>query len=229
MESIFGAVAFDLDGTLYPNYRLNIRLIPFILREFPLLLAFGRARNRLRAAEKPEDRLLPGENFYAAQARLVAAGLRIPYSPSLQDKIERLIYQGWAAHFRRIKLYPHVRETLDRLRRSGLKLALLSDFPPERKLQYLGLDNVWDLTLCSETLGALKPAPPPFTELARGLNLEPEQILYVGNSVSYDILGANASGLRAALLSPLKKPPNRAAGADFIFSDYRKLAQYVLG
>jgi putative hydrolase of the HAD superfamily len=225
----FAAVAFDLDGTLYPNYRLNIRLIPFILREWPLLLAFGHARDRLRAAEKPEERILPGENFYAAQARLVAAGLRIPYTPSLRDKIERLIYQGWAVHFRSIRLYPFVRETLDSLHRAGLKLALLSDFPPELKLRHLGLDRIWDLVLCSEAIGALKPASLPFKELARGLDMEPERILYVGNSVSYDIRGAKASGLRAALLSSPRKSPNRAAGADFIFSDYRKLTQYVLG
>jgi putative hydrolase of the HAD superfamily len=229
MESALGAVAFDLDGTLYPNYRLNIKLIPFILREFPLLLAFSHARSRLRAAEKPAERLLPGEDFYAAQARLAAASLGIPHSLPLRDKIERLIYRGWAAHFRTIRLYPFVRETLDRLRGAGLRLALLSDFPPEQKLRHLGLDKTWDLVLCSEAIGALKPAPLPFAELVRGLDMEPRRILYVGNSVSYDIRGAKASGLQAALLSFHKKNPNRAAGADFIFSDYRKLAQYVLG
>ncbi|MDR0670589.1 MAG: HAD family hydrolase [Treponema sp.] len=227
MKSALEAVAFDLDGTLYPNYRLNIRLIPFALRELPLLLAFGRARNRLRSGKEPEARILPGEDFYAAQARLVAAALRTP-GPHPRDRIERLIYRGWEAHFSGIKLYPHVRETLDRLRRAGLKLALLSDFPPEQKLRNLGLGGIWDLVLCSEVLGALKPDPLPFMELIRGLGLEPGRILYVGNSVSYDIRGAKAAGLRAALVSPFPGSQNRTSGADFRFHDYRKLAHYVL-
>ncbi|MDR2136294.1 MAG: HAD family hydrolase [Treponema sp.] len=229
MESAPEAVAFDLDGTLYPNYRLNIRLVPFALRELPLLVAFGRARDRLRGGEGPDARILPGEDFYAAQARLVAAALKAPDPRRLQDRIERLIYRGWEAHFRRIRLYPHVRETLDRLRRAGLRLALLSDFPPEQKLRNLGLDGIWDLVLCSEAVGALKPAALPFAELVRGLGLPPGRILYVGNSVSYDIRGAKAAGLRAALVSPLRKSLNSAGGADFCFYDYRKLAQYVLG
>ncbi|MDR2376298.1 MAG: HAD family hydrolase [Treponema sp.] len=228
MESAPEAVAFDLDGTLYPNYRLNIRLIPFALRELPLLLAFGRARNRLRSGKEPGARLLPGEDFYTAQARLVATILKAPDPRSLQDRIERLIYRGWEAHFTRIRLYPYVRETLEHLRRAGLKLALLSDFPPEQKLRNLGLEGIWDLVLCSEVLGALKPDTRPFMELIRGLDLEPGRILYVGNSVSYDIRGAKAAGLRAALVSPFQKSQNRTAGADFCFHDYRKLAQYVL-
>jgi putative hydrolase of the HAD superfamily len=227
MESALKAVAFDLDGTLYPNYRLNVRLVPFILREFPLLAAFSRARNRLRRGKGPGDRILPGEDFYAAQARLAAAALKTP-APQVRDKIDRLIYRGWEAHFSSIRLYPHVRETLDRLRRGGLKLALLSDFPPEQKLRNLGLDGIWDLVLCSEVLGALKPAPLSFTELVRRLDLEPERVLYVGNSAAYDIRGAKAAGLKAALVSPLLKSRNRTAGADFCFHDYRKLAQYVL-
>jgi putative hydrolase of the HAD superfamily len=238
MGQNLGAVAFDLDGTLYPNYRLNLRLIPFILREFPLLMAFGSARDRLRGKKGPREAVLPGEDFYAAQARLMVGYLKIPSVPplstsaasrlnsslALQDKVEQLIYRGWEAHFAKIKLYPHVRETLDDLRRGGLKLALLSDFPPEQKIKHLGLDGgLWDLVLCSEVLGALKPDAVPFQELIRRLDMEPSRILYVGNSVSYDIKGAKAAGCRAALISPRHCP-----AADFTFFDYRKLGQYVL-
>jgi putative hydrolase of the HAD superfamily len=225
MEHKLGAVAFDLDGTLYPNYRLNFRLIPFALREFPLLLALGKARNRLRGRGCPRESLLPGEDYYTAQARLMAAQLGKPDTAEMRKKVERLIYRGWESHFTRIKLYPYVRETLDKLRQAGLKLALLSDFPPEEKLRALGLEGVWDLVLCSEVLGALKPDPLPFECLAQGLGLEPSRILYVGNSLAYDVRGAMNAGLRAALISPWKG----RRGAGFVFFDYRKLAQYVLG
>jgi putative hydrolase of the HAD superfamily len=220
-----GAAAFDLDGTLYPNYRLNFRLIPFILRNLPLLTAFGRARDRLR--ERPRDLFLPGEDFYSVQARIAASFLKNSDSAELRERVDRLIYRGWESHFTKIKLYPQVRETLIRLKQGGLKLALLSDFPPERKLEALGLGGLWDLVLCSETLGALKPDPLPFENLARNLDLEASRILYVGNSLPYDIRGAKNAGFMTALISPWRnrRPPE----ADFVFFSYRKLGRYVLG
>jgi putative hydrolase of the HAD superfamily len=61
------------------------------------------------------------------------------------------------------------------------------------------------------------------------MELPPERILYVGNSVAYDIVGAKQAGLRAALVcSPLGKLSRKARGADFAFSDYRQLRKFVL-
>jgi putative hydrolase of the HAD superfamily len=229
MQPKLGAVAFDLDGTLYPNYRLNIRLIPFILRHFPLLLAFGRARDLLRGKGGKGEPILPGEDFYTAQARLMAAALKSGDPAATREQTFRLIYRRWECLFSRITLYPHVRETLETLGRNGLKLALLSDFPPEEKLRRLDLADPWDLILCSEVIGSLKPGILPFRELSRRLDMEPSRILYVGNSVSYDIRGAKAAGFKAALISPLGSRRGRAAGADFVFFDYRKLTRFVLG
>ncbi|MDR3193453.1 MAG: HAD family hydrolase [Treponema sp.] len=222
----FDAVGFDLDGTLYPNYRLNIRLIPFVLRELPLLLALGKARNVLHGNKGAPPRFSPGEELYVFQARLMAPLLKAG-PEAVREKTERLIYRGWEPVFKRIAPFPGVRETLDALRGGGCKLGLLSDFPPEKKLEYLGLGGLWDTVLCSELTGILKPATLPFLELARRLGCAPERILYVGNSRRYDIGGAKRAGMGAALISwPFKRS---CPDADFVFSDYRKLAQFVLG
>jgi putative hydrolase of the HAD superfamily len=52
MSLKFSAVAFDLDGTLYPNYRLNIRLLPFLCGHWPLVAALGRARKIIRREQE---------------------------------------------------------------------------------------------------------------------------------------------------------------------------------
>jgi putative hydrolase of the HAD superfamily len=241
------ALAFDLDGTLYPDYRLNIRLIPFLLKEWKFLWAFGRARGILRAGREGGGPLqAPAENggvraagngkFYAEQARLTAGILGA--DPLITgEKIERLIYRGWEPLFRKIRLFPRVRETLEAFRTAGLRTALLSDFPPENKLEYLGIAGLWDAVLCSERAGALKPDPLPFGELASALSLEPGQILYVGNSFRFDVAGAKRAGMKAAWLTGKARGNRRApagkAGpgraADFCFFDYRQLQKYVLG
>jgi putative hydrolase of the HAD superfamily len=226
MNRRFDGIAFDLDGTLYPNYRLNIRIIPSLvkLKEFPLLWAMGRARNRIRA--NPEA--YPQGAFYEIQARLMAEFLK-EEPDVVQKQVAALIYRGWEPLFTRIAPFPHVRETLAAFKKEGFKLGLLSDFPPETKLANMGLDGHWDTVLCSEVIGRIKPHPLPFLELAQKMGLPPERILYVGNSVRYDISGAKGVGMKAALVTPPIIGRFQLSGnADFVFSDYRQLSKYVL-
>jgi putative hydrolase of the HAD superfamily len=224
----FAAVAFDLDGTLYPNYRFYVRLIPFLLKEQRYLRAFGKARNMLRAEEGAPP---AGEaSFYERQARYMAKIL--DQDPEiLMARTEKIIYRGWEPLFKKVKLFPAVIETLSALKLAGVKLGLLSDFPPEIKLKTLGLSGYWDTVLCSETLGALKPDPLPFRELARVMGFPPEEILYVGNSFAYDVLGARKVGMKTAWVSSRRKCRNGGIGgekADFSFFDYRQLRDYML-
>jgi putative hydrolase of the HAD superfamily len=222
------AVAFDLDGTLYPNHSLYRRLLPFILQEWQLLAAFGRARNIIRAGQesgRQDAASCPRAGFYGLQAQLTAKLLKAAPLPT-QEKIERLIYRGWEHYFKEIKLFPRVAETLAALRQAGLKLGLLSDFPPETKLEYLGIAGFWDAVLCSERTGMLKPAARPFLDLAAALGLPPGQVLYVGNSRRCDIAGARRAGMRAALVTG--RLSLRRSAADYTFHDYRQLRGFVL-
>jgi putative hydrolase of the HAD superfamily len=231
MSRKFDGVAFDLDGTLYPNYRFYFRLIPFIIREHRLLMAFGKARSIFRhMADNVEDQ----GAFYDIQARIMSRLLNAD-EKEVKDKVDSAIYKGWEPLFEKIKLYPHVRNTLASLREHGLKLGLLSDFPPEKKLEHLRLDGFWDTVLCSERAGRLKPDPVSFVELIDQMGIPPERLLYVGNSMRYDIAGAQKSGIKAALVCrPLKRKilfgPFHKTGAapDFVFFDYRQLHDYVL-
>jgi len=228
----FPAVAFDLDGTLYPNYRLNFRLIPFIIREQRLLRALRRARIQLRKSGGEKT----GDNFYEAQAKIMGEILG-ESAENVMEKMEKLVYRGWEDNFKKIRLFPHVTETLDALRKNGITLGLLSDFPPETKLENLGISGYWNTVLCSEREGFLKPDSAAFLEIAKRMGAPPEKILYVGNSVSYDVAGAHKAGMKAALIRALPFLPGRekrpsaapdARKADFIFSDYRQLRDYVL-
>jgi putative hydrolase of the HAD superfamily len=224
MREALGAVAFDLDGTLYPNYRFYLQLIFFTLKEHRLLIAMGKARDTLRAAS---DKCGDAAGFYELQARIMAELLKD--DPAIvREKTEQLIYRGWEPLFRNIKLYAHVKESLAALRGAGLKLGLLSDFPPELKLEYLGLGACFDTTLCSETVGSLKPSPEPFLELAKALGEDTSRILYVGNSISYDILGAKGAGMKTALIRAPWLRFRKTDKADLVFSDYRTLRNFVL-
>jgi len=247
MRTDIEGVAFDLDGTLYPNYRLNIRLIPLIIKELPLIASFGRTRSIIR--KEQEAGSIQYDNFYQHQAEVTAKMLKAP-AESIKVKIERLIYRGWEPLFKTIDPFQGVRETLIAFHNSGYKLGLLSDFPPETKLEYLRISEFWDVVYCSEYSGALKPHPLPFIKLAEKMNLPPEKILYVGNNFSYDVIGAKTVGMKTAWIRTF---PFNIAGAfedyikttwiskflpeirrktepkpDFSFNSYRQLFDYML-
>ena len=217
----FSALAFDLDGTLYPNYRLYMHLVPFLMRNQRLLRAMDKARKKLRESGEY------GIDYYDTQAALMADALGKPVE-MIKNQTERLIYRGWEPFFKKIALFPHVQETLDCFRRVGIKLGLLSDFPPENKLENLKIAGYWDAVLCSEQSGRLKPDQKPFLDLARAMGTPPEGILYVGNSVPFDVVGAAGTGMKTALIIPRWKKPPVSTPPDFVFRDYRQLRDYVL-
>lgn len=137
-----------------------------------------------------------------------------------QERIERQFYSKWRTTFTKIRVYPQVRETFVWLKDLGLKVAVLSDFPIEEKLTTLGIEDLVDFSLCSEESGYLKPHPKPFLDMAKALEVDPSLLLYVGDSYSKDIVGANAVGMSSALITP--RGVRKKGGATFTFSDYNE-------
>jgi putative hydrolase of the HAD superfamily len=122
-SSRFSAVAFDLDGTLYPNRRFYWRLLPFVFKEFKLLKTFGEVRKILHQESFISLQLNNNEygsvSFYDLQAGLMAAALKT--EPALmKEKTKRLIYRGWEPLFKKVRLFSYVRETINILRDKGL-------------------------------------------------------------------------------------------------------------
>ncbi len=222
------AIAFDIDGTLYPAWKLMLHAVPFFILHIRFMNAFRKVRHILhRRSSSDPDTALP--DFFNVQNELLAARLNI--SPQEAGNfLDREIYKGWKKKFLRIRPYPFAKEAIIRLKGAGFKIGILSDFPPEQKGSVWGILPLCDVALNSEALGALKPSRIPFLKLAEALNTSCERILYVGNSKTYDIAGAAAVGMKTAYIAnPLvsffrKKPPY----ADISFSNYRQFLNYVL-
>ena len=222
------AIAFDIDGTLYPAWKLSLRAIPFFIRHIRFMKAFAKVRRVLHEYSSSEpDKALP--DFFKIQNELLATHLSV----SAQEAgafLDREIYKGWKKIFLHIRPYPFAKEAITRLKEAGFKIGILSDFPPEQKGSVWGILPLCDVALDSEAVGALKPSRIPFLKLAAALNTPCERILYVGNSKAYDVAGASSVGMKTAYIAhPLvsflkKKPPY----ADISFSNYRQFLKYVL-
>ena len=216
------AVAFDIDGTLYPSFSLYWRIIPYVIRHFRFYFYYNKIRRVMH-------RTAPLPDFYEYQARLLAEELGCS-SLRARAMIKRIAYDGLRPYFEKIKPFGYVAETFKTLHEKGFKIALLSDFPPSQKGDIWGVIPYCDLILGTEEIGALKPSKYPFGIMAMALELEPSQILYVGNSIKFDVRGANNAGMKTAIIaSKLKRIfSKKIKEADISFSNYRQFLNNVL-
>lgn len=152
------------------------------------------------------DRL--GRKDYAAADELIAGVFGVPdqHLESAAKEID-LVYNrdrfvaidGVAAHLRR-------------LRAKGLRLGIVSNANGQMEAELLrhricsrdGHDCAEvDVVIDSEVVGIEKPDPAIFGLALDALGLPAEQCVYLGDSVYFDIKGAQAAGIQALHLAPL--------------------------
>lgn len=215
------AVAFDIDGTLYAQWRIHFAAVfHYITRPF-FFLKYGLVRHEMHGMEVLSD-------FRRVQAEKMARRLHCSTEKAL-EKLDKNVYSGLKKYFVNMPCLPDVPETFRKFKEAGLKIALLSDFPPEQKGEIWGLKPYCDEILGTEALGALKPDPYSFLKMAEKLGVAPEKILFVGNSRKYDVKGSKSAGMKCAYLLPFGKRHKKSVkDADFCFSTYRQLQNFVL-
>ena len=99
------------------------------------------------------------------------------------------------------ELFPDVRDTLEELRRAGLKLGIVSNAWPslERTYRSLGLRDFFDAFVISSQLGCLKPDPRIYRVAIEQISVEPESILFVDDDPEY-VHAAESLGMRGVVM-----------------------------
>ncbi len=98
--------------------------------------------------------------------------------------------------------YPETDEALKKLKDADIKLILISNSPPPSKKAFKALDlpRFFDKTVFSCEIGVMKPDKRIFERAIKHLNVKPEEIVMVGDSLEKDVAGATSAGLNAILL-----------------------------
>lgn len=112
--------------------------------------------------------------------------------------------EAYAPAFRSAqRLFPDVPGLLAAAEDERLPVALLTNSaqaPTRVKLEALDLVDRFDVVVTTDTLGFGKPDPRVYLEACRLLGAEPDRVLCIGDSIEWDVLGAEAAGLRAVWL-----------------------------
>jgi len=111
---------------------------------------------------------------------------------------------------------PHLARTLTKLTQAGLNLGIVSNTfvnadALDRHLTEEGLIGFFDTRVYSCDFGFRKPDKRIFLEAARQMSTKPANIMYVGDRINKDVMGALRAGMRAVLKTAYtndgKKPP----------------------
>lgn len=103
-----------------------------------------------------------------------------------------------------LELYPGVRDTLDKLKTFGLKLAIITDADRCHALSRLTrveLMDSFDILVAADMTGTKKPDPAHFLFALQALGIKPEESLVVGDSIRRDMVPARRLGFKTAYAS----------------------------
>ena len=197
------AVFFDVDFTLiYPGptfdamgYRSFSERHGLSVDTARFDVAVAAASHELEVGDDPSYR----RDLFVRYARRVIE--EMGGSGSGIDACAQEIYEEWAV-CRHFSLYDDVKPALRQLHESGLRLGLISN--THRCLNafqsHFDLETFITSAVSSSAHGFMKPHPSIFEAALRELDVEAEEALMVGDSISHDVDGARRLGMRAVLL-----------------------------
>jgi putative hydrolase of the HAD superfamily len=187
--TVFSAILFDLDDTLYPERS-------FVLSGF-------------RAAADHAASFLPldANALLEKLKQLFEEGVRANTFQRLLEsfqhgnaELEQAMVSAYRNHRPKINVYPEVVETLQRLR-ENYQLGLVSDgwlAVQQRKFKALGIQHLFDVVVFSDAWGRehWKPSSKPFQVALERLNIShADRAVYVGDNALKDFVGARRLGI----------------------------------
>jgi putative hydrolase of the HAD superfamily len=228
MKKNIKAVLFDVDETLFDRILAQKTVLELIVRQLPQVFT-GYASERVLAA------FLESDQLYTDMFNSGAA------SEGSRDKRSRLFLQllGIDEKYTTtitglyVKDYPLVKAHVDdaipvvkELSRK-YKLGVVSNGFTDvqyRKLEAMGLRDLFSCVVLSEEFGIRKPDSRIFHRAASLLHVAPVECLYVGDSYVNDVVGAKAAGMQACWLNRESlKMPDENVKPDFIIHRFEEL------
>lgn len=129
-----------------------------------------------------------------------------------------------------LKAWPDVVPALSALKKSGLRLAFLSNFTPQMlavNIRNAGLSEMFEQVLSTDARKTYKPTPQAYQLGVDSLKLRREEILFVAFA-GWDVAGAKLFGYPTFWVNRLKSPTERLdAAPDGVGESLTQLVQYL--
>ena len=218
------AVVFDLDNTLVDFMAMKRQAVDaaiHAMRDAGLKLSPDEIRKRIdviyaeRGIEFQNvfDQLL-FEEFSKVDYKILSSGV-IAYRRAREAALVP---------------YPHVYLTLMELTKMHMKLGVVSDAPGREawlRLCYLNFHHIFDSVVTYDDTHVRKPAPDPFREVLKRLNVLPEESLMVGDWAERDVVGAAQVGMKTVFARYGDTFGTQISHADYEVDDILQVVEIV--
>lgn len=198
-------VILDLDGTLYDSKKIRQN-------------TYAKIENYLNANNVDcnvfweKYKLIEPRMFNDFLEKKISGDeyIRLRYRNSLEgscenqdlvcEELEKIYFDDIA---KSIELYEDAAALLRYLKELNLQICILTNGSVKSqtiKYQSLRLQTFISDIFISEEIGYHKPEPEAFEYVLRCFGAEPENAIMIGDSIKYDILGAQQVGIKAVLV-----------------------------
>ena len=201
-------ILWDIDDTLFDHSAAEAAGVLQHLRTEGLLGEFDSPEQAVglwrEDMEQAYARFLAGDVSFREQRRIrvhafLARADRGVRGDRAADAWFKRYVRCYEGHW---QLFPDVLPVLDALS-DGYAHGLLSNSSSahqRRKLKRLGVYRRFRSLVCSDDIGCAKPAAEAFLAGCAALGLPPERVVYVGDKLTTDALGALGAGLHPVWL-----------------------------
>ena len=207
------AYLFDFEGTLV-TFEWNLtKGISIILNEIELI---GYSMN-----------LFDGSPSYVDIHKVASVISEQDDESTIMNVIAEVFDQFDVDALSRWKLYKDAKQTLNKLKNNGKLLGLVSNVGSKAinsAINKLELDDIFEIVITRNHVSRLKPDPEGLLMAANSLKIDPDSILFTGDS--YDDLGAaKAANMKSCYLSGGQDKINADDGIqpDFIINRLKEL------
>ena len=232
------ALLVDLDDTLL-DYTGDVDLswreacvavaVPAGLDLEIMVSAIARAR-RLFWSD-PERHRIERTNMVGAWRKIVSHGLTAVGAPD--ERLAAEIVDDFASRrWKRMGLFPEVPETLERLRRRGVPLALVTNGDrgqQRRKIEQFDLERFFDVILIEGEFGAGKPDDRVYRHVLETLGISAPEAWMVGDNLEWDVAGPQRLGMRGVWVDLMGEglPTPTPVRPDFIIRRFSQILAVV--
>lgn len=148
-----------------------------------------------------------------------------------KDELLKITDKFWI--FETSDIYPDGKKELIELKQAGYKLGIIANQPATvaDSLKRDGIYELFDFVGISALVGLEKPKPEFFSFVAKKLELDPTEIVHVGNRVDNDVKPAKSIGMKTIWVMRGEANPNPTAAdlreADLSVLDLTNISELI--
>ena len=194
------AIIFDTDNTLYSYAPANQLALKSVYTKAEILLDIKKdlfeekfKEARLEIKKRISNQASSHSRLLYIQRTIELLGFKTQLLLTLD-----LEQTYWRTFLQSCKLFPDVRELLDKLKNLNIQTAIITDLNSQiqfRKIIFFGIEKYFDYVVTSEEAGFDKPNKAPFELALKKLDLLPNECWMIGDNLNADIMGGKKCGL----------------------------------